>query len=123
MASLLPINQKFYQEFKKKPDLYGPFWIIVTLVVVLTISGNLARWLSISDKYKFSYNFEIFPIAMSVLFGICSGLPISIKLIVNFIGNKKSEIPLLHGIGIYCYSFSSFLVTSLLCGIIPISWV
>jgi hypothetical protein len=92
-------------------------------VVILTISGNLARWLSISDKYKFSYNFEIFPIAMSVLFGICSGLPISIKLIVNFIGNKKSEIPLLHGIGIYCYSFSSFLVTSLLCGVIPISWV
>ena len=46
-----------WKEYKKKPDLYGPFWIIVTLVVVLTISGNLARWLSISDKYKFSYNF------------------------------------------------------------------
>lgn len=57
IASLLPFNQKFYQEFQKKPDLYGPFWIIATLVVVLTISGNLARFLSVNDKSKFTYDF------------------------------------------------------------------
>ena len=90
---------------------------------MLTISGNLARWLSVSDKSKFSYDFEIFPIAMSVLFGICTGLPISIKLLVSILGDKKSAVPVLHGIGIYCYSFSSFLVSSLLCGAIPVSWV
>lgn len=92
-------------------------------MIVLTISGNLARWLGISDKSKFSYDFKIFPIAISVLFGICSGLPISIKLIVTLIGDKKSQVPILHGIGIYCYSFSSFLISGLLCGAIQISWV
>lgn len=32
-------------------------------------------------------------------------------------------MPLVHGIGIYSYSFSSFLVSSLLCGAIPVDAV
>ena len=95
----------------------------MSLVVVLTISGNLTRYLCVTDKSQFKYDFEIFPISMSVLFGICLGLPIAIKLLVNILGDKKSEVPVLHGVGIYCYSFSSFLVSSLLCGAIPVGWV
>lgn len=43
-ASLMPYNQKFIMEYQKKPDLYGPFWLIWTLVVVITISGNLNKY-------------------------------------------------------------------------------
>jgi hypothetical protein len=57
------------------------------------------------------------------LYGICFGLPLALKLLVNILGNKKSEIPFLHGVGIYCYSFSSFMISSLLCGAIPVEWV
>jgi protein YIPF1/2 len=27
------------------PDLYGPFWIVVTLIFTIAISGNIANYL------------------------------------------------------------------------------
>ena len=121
--SLMPFNQKFYDHYHKKPDLYGPFWILATLVVVLTISGNLSRYLEIEDKSKFSYTFHIVPISISVLFGLAIGLPLGLRLFIKFFGDKETTVPICHGIGIYSYSFSSFLVSSILCGIIPVGWL
>lgn len=105
--------------------MYGPFWILQTLVVVLTISGNLSRYLELTEKErpKFTYNFNIVPIAMSVLFGMAFGLPFAIRMVVKCFGDKESTVPLLHGVGIYSYSFSSFLLSSLLCGMIPVVWI
>lgn len=123
MASLMPFNQKFYGLYQKKPDLYGPFWILATLVVILTISGNLSRYLETDDKTKFSYTFNIVPISISVLFGIVIGLPLGLRLFVKFFGDKETTVPVLHGVGIYSYSFSSFLISSALCGIIAIPWI
>ena len=103
--------------------MYGPFWILATLVVILTISGNLSRYLETDDKKDFSYTFHIIPISISVLFGIVIGLPMALRLFIKFFGDKETTVPVVHGIGIYSYSFSSFLVSSALCGIIPVSWI
>lgn len=121
--SLMPFNQKFYMEFQKKPDLYGPFWLLWTLVVVLTISGNLNRYLEFENKKDFTYVFNFVPIAISVLFGVVVGVPVGIRLAIKFFGHTEPQVPLLHGIAIYAYSFSSFLMVSLLCGAIPVPWV
>ena len=110
-------------EYQKKPDLYGPFWIIWTLVVVLTISGNLSRYLEYDDPKDFTYTFSIVPISISVLFGLSIGLPFALMMVVKCFGSTESTVPVLHGVGIYAYSFSSFLVASLLCGAIPVEFV
>lgn len=34
----------FFVIYKEKPDLYGPFWILTTLIAVLAILGNLGRY-------------------------------------------------------------------------------
>lgn len=109
--------------YKEKPDLYGPLWILTTLVVILTISGNLSRYLEIEDKEKFYYSFHIVPIAMSVLYGMAVGLPLGLRVFIKFFGDKDTQVPVIHGVGIYSYSFSSFLVSSILCGIIPVTWI
>ena len=128
MASLMPFNQKFYMEYQKKPDLYGPFWILWTLVVVLAIAGNLHRYWEYADPSKhFTYTFAIVPASISILFGIGIGLPLALKVVLKFFGNGNDTlVPILHGIGIYAYSFSSFILASLLCGAIPnefVHWV
>ena len=110
-------------EYQKKPDLYGPFWLLWTLVVVLAISGNLSRYLEFEDPKEFTYTFHIVPISISVLFGLAIGLPFVIRLVVNCFGTSESTVPVLHGIGIYSYSFSSFLVASLLCGATPVEFI
>jgi len=91
-----------------------------TLVVVLTISGNLSRYLGLDDKEQFTYTFNICPIAITVLATIGIGLPIALRLAIACFGTGSSSVPILHGVGIYGYSFSSFIVTSLLCGAIAV---
>jgi hypothetical protein len=123
IASLMPFNQKFYMEYQKKPDLYGPFWIICTLVVIITISGNLNKYLETPADVEFTYVFNFVPTAISILFGIVIAVPLGIRLAIKFFGYKDPTVPLIHGIGIYSYSFSSFLVSSLLCGAIPVDGI
>ena len=86
--------------------------------MILTISGNLARYLETPDSTPFTYTFKIVPISLSLLCGLAVALPVMIKLAVQFLGNAKSNVPILTGVGIYCYSYSSFLVSATLCGII-----
>lgn len=41
-AALNPFNNSFFDiDDKYKPDLYGPFWVYVTLVFALAGAGNL----------------------------------------------------------------------------------
>jgi hypothetical protein len=97
-----------------------------TLVAILTIAGNLSRYLEMEDPDQFTYTFHIIPVAASVLFGIGVGLPVAIRTVVQCFGHTESQVPTLTGIGIYAYSFSSFLVSSILCGFIPnnlVQWI
>lgn len=97
-----------------------------TLVVVLAISGNLIRYLETENKEEFLYTFEIVPVAISVLFGINIGIPLALQMAVTCFGNElrpDQKVPVLVGIGIYSYSFSSFIISSMLCGFIPINTV
>ena len=126
IGSLLPFNQKFYQSYIAKPDLYGPFWILWTLIVVLTISGNFSRYLAYDDPKDFEYKFTIIPVAVGILFGTCIVIPLGLKLTLYGLGNGAETVPVLHGMGIYAYSFSSFCFSSLLSGMLPydiIQWI
>ena len=66
------------------------------------------------------------PIAIFVLFGVTIGIPLFVKIVVKILGDNKSEIPVLSAIGMYAYSFSSFLITCTLCGFITnqvVQWI
>lgn len=47
--SLWPVGSKFCDRIDKNPDLYGPFWIMLTLAVCVTITGNLSLFWATSD--------------------------------------------------------------------------
>ncbi|XP_057333078.1 protein YIPF1 isoform X1 [Microplitis mediator] len=61
--SMLPSNEDNYllSQIKPNPDLYGPFWIPVTLIFVVAISGNFANYLQTANngKYHWKYDFHI----------------------------------------------------------------
>ena len=71
----------------------------------------------------FTYHIGIVPTSISVLFGVVLFVPLMIKFAIKCFGHSESKVPLVHGIGIYSYSFSSFLISSLLCGAIPVQGV
>jgi len=45
------------KSIKSKPDLYGPFWICITLVFSVAIFGNVASYFQIQDKH-WHYDFQ-----------------------------------------------------------------
>jgi hypothetical protein len=92
MYSLIPFNRIFFKYYKEKPDLYGPFWIYTTLIVILAIMGNLSRYIDTTMNQvgppteKFKYNFNYVPVAATVIYSIGFGLPLALKLIMKFMG-------------------------------------
>ncbi|XP_016968243.1 protein YIPF1 [Drosophila biarmipes] len=60
----------------KNPDLYGPFWITVTLIFSIAISGNIASYLHhASDGYRWHYNFHLVSYAATCIFLYANILP------------------------------------------------
>lgn len=90
IASLIPFNKMFFTMYKEKPDLYGPFWIYTTLIVVLAILGNLSRFIDMAvikeSKEEFEWEYNFVPVAASVIYTIGFGLPLALKLIMKCFG-------------------------------------
>ncbi|XP_016985567.1 protein YIPF1 [Drosophila rhopaloa] len=60
----------------ENPDLYGPFWITVTLIFSIAISGNIASYLHhASDGYLWHYNFHLVSYAATCIFLYANILP------------------------------------------------
>ncbi|KAH8245230.1 hypothetical protein KR032_006862 [Drosophila birchii] len=60
----------------ENPDLYGPFWITVTLIFSIAISGNIASYLQhASDSYHWHYNFHLVSYAATCIFLYANILP------------------------------------------------
>ena len=91
LNSLLPFSPKFITMYKEKPDLYGPFWIMTTLIVLLVIIGNFARYLDIFENDEkelenFEYNFRYVPIATIVVYSVWLGFTLLLKVLLRFLG-------------------------------------
>ncbi|XP_017871764.1 PREDICTED: protein YIPF1 [Drosophila arizonae] len=60
----------------ENPDLYGPFWITITLIFSIAISGNIASYLQqANDSYHWHYNFHLVSYAATCIFLYANILP------------------------------------------------
>ena len=120
--SLLPHRfRHFYKEYSEKPDLYGPLWIYATMICFLFISGNITRYIE-SEGDDFTYTFNLIPVASILLLCVGVGLPLLIKVLLNVYGKSDEPTPAANAVGVYGYSFASFLLPILACSI-PYSWL
>jgi hypothetical protein len=116
LASLIPFNKRIFSMYKDKPDLYGPFWIYTTLIIIIAISGNLSRYFELGSN-DFTYNYNFIPIAATVLYSMALGLPFALKFIMRLLGSNFFNGTFIEIVGIYGYSFTSFLITALICAV------
>jgi len=81
-------TQDFISALHGKPDLYGPFWIAITLCFSTAICGNLANFLQNqgNPKYQYTPEFERVTSAASAIFGYAFIFPflISVKGFLDF---------------------------------------
>jgi len=114
----------FYQR-NETPDLYGPFWIVTTLVVILAVTGNFASYIHFlpSDKNPtWTYDFEKVTIAASVFYTMITIVPIMVYFCLRRIGVTGPEPWLTHIISLYGYSFFPYVPAAIAC-VTPIDMI
>lgn len=123
LRTLIP-KDIFYQK-AEIPDLYAPFWIVTTLVVILAVTGNFASYIHFlpSDKQvEWHYDFEKVTIAASVFYFMITVVPIVVYFAMTRIGVTGQEPWLTHIISLYGYSFFPYVPAAVIC-VTPIDMV
>ena len=49
----------FLDVLEGNPDLYGPFWIATTVIVILFLTGTISQYLSRKGEGHFAYDFRL----------------------------------------------------------------
>lgn len=118
-------NVNYLQNYiRNKPDLYGPFWICVTLVFTIAVSGNLAEYLqaAAARNYHWKYDFHAITAAGTVIFCYAWLLPVVWWAILHLYGNEQFKLNLLELLCVYGYCLSIFVPLSVL-WVIPVNWI
>lgn len=79
------------------PDLYGPFWVTLTLIFTIGISGNLARFFQHdhSSDFVWHYNFHLVSYASTCLIMYVCIMPFAIWSVLKWsINMNDSDVDL-----------------------------
>ncbi|KAL6265593.1 hypothetical protein P5V15_002388 [Pogonomyrmex californicus] len=134
--SMIPHGSDNYliTHIRPNPDLYGPFWICVTLIFCIAISGNMADYLQTinSDKYHWKYNFHVVSYAATCIFLYAWFLPLVLWGALKWTGSSRNTeeeliesyaVPgLLELLCLYGYSLSIYIPITFL-WTIQINWL
>lgn len=67
MMSAITLRPSFRQVINDKPDLYGPFWIATTLIVIIVASASLITFFASTSEQPVAYDFAKIPVATSLV--------------------------------------------------------
>lgn len=57
-AALYP-RANFLDVLEGNPDLYGPFWIATTVVLILFLGGTISLYWNLTGGERFAYDFRL----------------------------------------------------------------
>uniref|UniRef100_A0A1A8LGX6 Protein YIPF n=2 Tax=Nothobranchius pienaari TaxID=704102 RepID=A0A1A8LGX6_9TELE len=128
-GSVMPLpGRNFIKHYlRSNPDLYGPFWICVTLVFSVAISGNLSTFFSQmgNSSYHYRPQFHRVTIAAVVIFMYAWLVPIGLWAFLTWRQGTERQIgaySFLETVCVYGYSLFIFIPTSIL-WTIPFEWL
>uniref|UniRef100_A0A336MJZ1 Protein YIPF n=1 Tax=Culicoides sonorensis TaxID=179676 RepID=A0A336MJZ1_CULSO len=78
-------------KINRNPDFYGPFWVVVTLIFALGVSGNVADFFHHMDEHKWHYNFHLLGVAASIIISYVILVPVALWAVIQW-SSKHQEI-------------------------------
>jgi len=114
LYSFLPVKDCYMDKLQPQPDMYGPFWVCMTLIFSTAISGNLADFLnSMGKDQDWAYDFKKVTIAATVVLLYVTVLP---SLLCGYLWWRKSQLnlKLIDTLCLYGYSLTVFIPISIL---------
>ncbi|XP_017770806.1 PREDICTED: protein YIPF1 [Nicrophorus vespilloides] len=129
IGSILPTNNSTLRtEMRERPDLYGPFWICITLIFAIAVSGNIADYLQYT-KAEWKYDFHIVTYAATAIFMYITLIPLCLWATMKWsiksinIDDFPEQMPnVLELICIYGYSLFIYIPASVL-WTIQVNWL
>ncbi|KAK5884357.1 hypothetical protein CesoFtcFv8_018190 [Champsocephalus esox] len=128
-GSLMPLPGRNFikHNLRSNPDLYGPFWICVTLVFSVAIGGNLSSFLSEKGNPSYHYRpqFHRVTIAALVIFMYAWLVPVGLWGFLTWRQGAERQIggySFLETVCVYGYSLFIYIPTSVL-WIIQFEWL
>ncbi len=92
LLPFLPRNPPFLDTLDGNPDLYGPFWIATTVVVILFLTGTISQYLSRQDKGHFAYDFKLLSGAAGLVYGYTAFVPAGLWAVLKWFGAQGVEL-------------------------------
>lgn len=94
--SMLPhvVDNFLLTYIRPNPDMYGPFWVCVTLIFAIGISGNIANyfWYANSHLYHWKYEFHIVSHAATCIFMYAYLFPILLWGCLMWSKNQEQQM-------------------------------
>ncbi|XP_051742217.1 protein YIPF2 [Ctenopharyngodon idella] len=128
-GSVMPLPGRNFvkHNIRSNPDLYGPFWICVTLVFSVAISGNIFKFLSEMGDTDYHYRpeFHRVSIAAVAVFLYAWLVPLGVWGFLTWRQSVERQISgytFLETVCVYGYSLFIYIPTSIL-WTIPLYWL
>ncbi|KZP17384.1 Yip1-domain-containing protein [Athelia psychrophila] len=119
-------SPSFLTTLAPNPDLYGPFWVLTTLIFTLYLSSSLGAsitsFLSTPDT-AFEYDFGLLSTSVALVYAYGLGLPVLLWLGLRWLG--VGEWSVVEAVGVWGYAMFVWIPVSILC-VIPVAilrWV
>ncbi|KAF7192971.1 Protein YIP5 [Pseudocercospora fuligena] len=90
-AALFP-KQNFLDVLEGNPDLYGPFWIATTVVVILFLTGTISQYLAEKGKGHFAYDFRLLSGAAGLIYGYTAVIPLGLWGTLKWFGSESANL-------------------------------
>ncbi|KAL9050538.1 MAG: hypothetical protein Q9162_006565 [Coniocarpon cinnabarinum] len=100
-ASVFP-RSNFLDVLEGNPDLYGPFWIATTVVVILFLTGTMSKSLAGKDMAHSGYDFKLLSGAAGLVYGYTAVIPSLLWGALKYSGSEAAS--LLETLSLYGYA-------------------
>jgi len=91
-TSALYPRSPFLDILDGNPDLYGPFWIATTVVMILFLTGTISQYLSRRGEGHFAYDFKLLSGAAGLIYGYTGIVPMGLWALLRWFGAQGLEI-------------------------------
>ncbi|KAF2157097.1 Yip1 domain family [Myriangium duriaei CBS 260.36] len=90
-AAIYP-RSNFLDVLDGNPDLYGPFWIATTVVVILFLTGTISSYLASTGRDHYTYDFRLLSGAAGLVYGYTFVLPVALWGVLRWFGSESANV-------------------------------
>lgn len=85
-------KDNFLDVLDGNPDLYGPFWIATTVVVILFLTGSINAWLAAQGESYYGYDFRLLSGAAGLVYGYTFVIPFGLWASLRWSGSEAANV-------------------------------